>query len=369
MMMQQVFGADVAALRGAATQLRVEADHLDAAAAQLTGQLHGLRWLGTIAVRFVDNWNSQHRGRLVSLSGFLRETAEVLSVNADQQDAASSADSSFDHFARFGALDGRNAIVEAFYATTDGRRVDGDEIEIRQLDNGRWVVVLPGVVDLTDRLGDVARASLHGDALGPWFDGDQPDTVRRMEYAYMEANDNEDQFINPYARKVIEQMEAAGIPPGAEVMLIGHSFGAAFVQGVEEAIKRKCPYVIFTAAGGARMQEGILSLMQMPRATVAIQKLHDAGLPYIVVLTDPTTGGVTASYAMLGDVQIAEPNALIGFAGQRVIENTIREKLPEGFQRAEYLLDHGMIDMVVHRKDMRERLAQVAGYLMPKKAA
>lgn len=225
-MMQQVFGADVAALRGAATQLRVEADHLDAAAAQLTGQLHGLRWLGTIAVRFVDNWNSQHRGRLVSLSGFLRETAEVLSVNADQQDAASSADSSFDHFARFGALDGRNAIVEAFYATTDGRRVDGDEIEIRQLDNGRWVVVLPGVVDLTDRLGDVARASLHGDALGPWFDGDQPDTVRRMEYAYMEANDNEDQFINPYARKVIEQMEAAGIPPGAEVMLIGHSFGA-----------------------------------------------------------------------------------------------------------------------------------------------
>jgi len=150
---------------------------------------------------------------------------------------------------------------------------------------------------------------------------------------------------------------------------MGVAVGAAFVQGVEEAIKRKCPYIIFTAAGGARMQEGILSLMQMPRATVAIQKLHDAGLPYIVVLTDPTTGGVTASYAMLGDVQIAEPNALIGFAGQRVIENTIREKLPEGFQRAEYLLDHGMLDMVVARKDMRTTLAQVVGYLMPKKAA
>tara|TARA_R110000787_G_scaffold19057_1_gene57595 strand:- start:14 stop:868 length:855 start_codon:yes stop_codon:yes gene_type:complete len=150
---------------------------------------------------------------------------------------------------------------------------------------------------------------------------------------------------------------------------MGVAVGAAFVQGVEEAIKRKCPYVIFTAAGGARMQEGILSLMQMPRATVAIQKLHDAGLPYIVVLTDPTTGGVTASYAMLGDIQIAEPNALIGFAGQRVIENTIREKLPEGFQRAEYLLAHGMIDMVVHRKELRERLAQVTAYLMPKKAA
>ena len=150
---------------------------------------------------------------------------------------------------------------------------------------------------------------------------------------------------------------------------MGIAVGAAFVQGIEEAIKRKCPYIIFTAAGGARMQEGILSLMQMPRATVAIQRLHNAGLPYIVVLTDPTTGGVTASYAMLGDVQIAEPNALIGFAGQRVIENTIREKLPEGFQRAEYLLAHGMIDMVVHRKDMKARVAQVVSYLMPKKAA
>ena len=150
---------------------------------------------------------------------------------------------------------------------------------------------------------------------------------------------------------------------------MGVAVGAAFVQGVQEAIANTCPYVIFTAAGGARMQEGILSLMQMPRATVAIRKLHDAGLPYIVVLTDPTTGGVTASYAMLGDVQIAEPNALIGFAGQRVIENTIREKLPEGFQRAEYLLAHGMIDMVVHRHALRERLGQVIGYLCHKRAA
>ena len=127
---------------------------------------------------------------------------------------------------------------------------------------------------------------------------------------------------------------------------MGLAVGEAFVRGVENAIADKCPYIIFTAAGGARMQEGILSLMQMPRATVAIQMLHDEGLPYIVVLTDPTTGGVTASYAMLGDVQIAEPGALIGFAGQRVIEQTIREKLPEGFQRAEYLLEHGMLDMV-----------------------
>jgi acetyl-CoA carboxylase carboxyl transferase subunit beta len=117
------------------------------------------------------------------------------------------------------------------------------------------------------------------------------------------------------------------------------------------------------------MQEGILSLMQMPRTTVAIAELREAHLPYIVVLTDPTTGGVTASYAMLGDVQIAEPGALIGFAGQRVIESTIREKLPEGFQRAEYLLDHGMIDMVVHRRDLRQRLGQLIGYLVPEKAA
>jgi acetyl-CoA carboxylase carboxyl transferase subunit beta len=150
---------------------------------------------------------------------------------------------------------------------------------------------------------------------------------------------------------------------------MGMGVGAAFIQGVEAAIADKAPYVILTAAGGARMQEGILSLMQMPRATVAIQNLHAAGLPYIVVLTDPTTGGVTASYAMLGDIQIAEPNALIGFAGQRVIESTIREKLPEGFQRAEYLLDHGMIDMVVHRHELKARLATVIGYLMAGKAA
>ena len=150
---------------------------------------------------------------------------------------------------------------------------------------------------------------------------------------------------------------------------MGLAVGEAFVRGVENAIADRCPYLIFTAAGGARMQEGILSLMQMPRSTVAIQMLHDAGLPYIVVLTDPTTGGVTASYAMLGDVQIAEPGALIGFAGQRVIESTIREKLPEGFQRAEYLLDHGMLDMVVHRKELRARLAQVIGYLCGERKA
>jgi acetyl-CoA carboxylase carboxyl transferase subunit beta len=146
---------------------------------------------------------------------------------------------------------------------------------------------------------------------------------------------------------------------------MGIAVGAAFVAGVRAAIADKVPYVIFTASGGARMQEAVLSLMQLPRTTVALAELHEAGLPYIVVLTDPTTGGVTASYAMLGDVQIAEPGALIGFAGQRVIEQTIREKLPEGFQRAEYLLDHGIIDMVVSRGALKEKLALLISYLTP----
>jgi acetyl-CoA carboxylase carboxyl transferase subunit beta len=150
---------------------------------------------------------------------------------------------------------------------------------------------------------------------------------------------------------------------------MGMAVGAAFVAGARAAIADECPYAIVTAAGGARMQEGILSLMQMPKATVAIAELKEAGLPYIVILADPTTGGVTASYAMLGDVHVAEPGALIGFAGQRVIENTIREKLPEGFQRAEYLLDHGMVDMVVHRRDLRRRLALLLDYLTPRKEA
>ncbi len=150
---------------------------------------------------------------------------------------------------------------------------------------------------------------------------------------------------------------------------MGMAVGAAFVAGARAAVQDRAPYIIVTAAGGARMQEGILSLMQMPKATAAIAELKEAGLPYIVILADPTTGGVTASYAMLGDIHIAEPGALIGFAGQRVIESTIREKLPEGFQRAEYLKDHGMVDMVVHRKDLRARLALLLDYLTPQREA
>jgi len=144
---------------------------------------------------------------------------------------------------------------------------------------------------------------------------------------------------------------------------LGMAAGEALIAGLQAAVEKKTPFILFAASGGARMQEGILSLMQMPRVTVAVEMLREARQPYIVVLTNPTTGGVTASYAMLGDVQIAEPGALIGFAGPRVIEQTIREKLPEGFQRSEYLRDHGMVDMVVHRHELRPTLARLCRLL------
>ena len=144
---------------------------------------------------------------------------------------------------------------------------------------------------------------------------------------------------------------------------LGMAAGEAIITGMNEAINRRTPFIMFTASGGARMQEGMFSLMQMPRTTIAVRRLREAKLPYIVVLTNPTTGGVTASYAMLGDVHIAEPGAVIGFAGARVIEQTIRERLPEGFQRAEYLMTHGMVDMVVKRQDMRATLARLCALL------
>ncbi|RWO53078.1 acetyl-CoA carboxylase, carboxyltransferase subunit beta [Mesorhizobium sp.] len=145
---------------------------------------------------------------------------------------------------------------------------------------------------------------------------------------------------------------------------LGMAAGDAIVRGFEVAVQRKRPLILFAASGGARMQEGILSLMQLPRTTIGVDRLKEAGLPYIVVLTNPTTGGVTASYAMLGDVHIAEPGALIGFAGPRVIEQTIREKLPDGFQRSEYLMEHGMVDMVVSRLEMRQTIARLLKMLL-----
>jgi acetyl-CoA carboxylase carboxyl transferase subunit beta len=144
---------------------------------------------------------------------------------------------------------------------------------------------------------------------------------------------------------------------------MGLGVGEGIVAAAELAVLQDAALIIIPASGGARMQEGILSLMQMARTTVAVDKVKDKGLPYIVLLTDPTTGGVSASFAMLGDIHISEPGAVIGFAGARVIETTIREKLPEGFQRAEYLLDHGMVDMVVHRSKLRETLGRLLGLL------
>jgi acetyl-CoA carboxylase carboxyl transferase subunit beta len=144
---------------------------------------------------------------------------------------------------------------------------------------------------------------------------------------------------------------------------LGLAAGEGIVTAMSTACERRRPFIMFAASGGARMQEGILSLMQMPRTTAAVQMLREQHLPYIVVLTNPTTGGVTASYAMLGDIHLAEPGALIGFAGPRVIEQTIREKLPDGFQRAEYLREHGMVDMVVHRHDLREVIARICRLL------
>jgi len=144
---------------------------------------------------------------------------------------------------------------------------------------------------------------------------------------------------------------------------MGAGVGEAIVTAAKLAVLQNAPLIVFTASGGARMQEGAVSLMQMPRTVIATRMVKEAGLPFITVLCDPTTGGVTASFAMLGDIQIAEPGALIGFAGARVIEQTVREKLPEGFQRAEYLLEHGILDMVVKRGDMRETLARVISLL------
>jgi acetyl-CoA carboxylase carboxyl transferase subunit beta len=145
---------------------------------------------------------------------------------------------------------------------------------------------------------------------------------------------------------------------------MGTAVGEALIAAAHLAELQQAPMIVIPASGGARMQEGILSLMQMPRSVIAAGKMREAGLPYIVVLTDPTTGGVSASFAMVADITIAEPGAVVGFAGARVIEETIRETLPEGFQRAEYLLDHGMVDMVVRRKDLQPTIARVLGLLL-----
>ncbi len=220
---------------------------------------------------------------------------------------------------------------------------------------------------LFDR-GEHVRIAVPPVAEDPLRFKDQKRYTDRLKAARAATGEAEAMIV---ARGSIESVEAVVAVQNFAFMggSMGLGVGEAFLSGARAAIAAHAPFVVFTAAGGARMQEGILSLMQMPRTTVAIAELREAGLPYVVVMTDPTTGGVTASYAMLGDIQLAEPKALIGFAGQRVIEQTIREKLPEGFQRAEYLLDHGMLDMVVERKDLRDTLGRILGLLMRKTLA
>ncbi|WP_299328141.1 acetyl-CoA carboxylase, carboxyltransferase subunit beta [Parasphingopyxis sp.] len=197
---------------------------------------------------------------------------------------------------------------------------------------------------------------------------DQKRYVDRLKAA-RNATGESDAFVN--ARGTIKGHKAViGVQDFAFMGgSMGLAVGEAFVRGARAAVEAQCPYIVFTASGGARMQEGALSLMQMPKMTVAVEELREAGLPYIVVLTDPTSGGVMASYAMLGDVQIAEPKALLAFTGRRVIENTIREKLPDNFQSAEYLLDHGALDMIVARKELRDTLAQLIDFLLPAEQA
>ena len=192
---------------------------------------------------------------------------------------------------------------------------------------------------------------------------DQKKYTERMKSAQRSTGETEAMLVAEGEigkTKIVAAAQDFGFMGGSMGMYVGN----AIIAACERAVRAKVPLILFSAAGGARMQEGILSLMQMPRTTVALQGLKNSELPYIVVLTHPTTGGVTASYAMLGDIQIAEPNALICFAGPRVIEQTIGEKLPEGFQRAEYLLEHGMLDRVTHRRKLRDELISITRMLI-----
>jgi acetyl-CoA carboxylase carboxyl transferase subunit beta len=191
---------------------------------------------------------------------------------------------------------------------------------------------------------------------------DERKYVDRLKEARQKNNTND--AVTAAFGKVDGQLTVAAVQDFAFMGgSLGMAAGEAIITSMRHAVEQRAPYVLFAASGGARMQEGILSLMQLPRTTAAVQDLREAKLPYVVVLTNPTTGGVTASYAMLGDVHLAEPGALIGFAGPRVIEQTIREKLPEGFQRAEYLQEHGMVDAVVHRHELRETLSRLISVL------
>jgi acetyl-CoA carboxylase carboxyl transferase subunit beta len=248
----------------------------------------------------------------------------------------------------------------------------GEMVFHKELEENQWVVPSSGYhmkISAKDRLkyfldgGDYQLLDNPKVAIDPLRFRDEKRYIDRLKDARTKTS-MEDAILS--ARGTIE-----GLPIIATVQdfafmggSLGMAAGDAIIKAFETALAERRPMVLFAASGGARMQEGILSLMQLPRTTVAVERLREAGLPYICVLTNPTTGGVTASYAMLGDIHIAEPGALIGFAGPRVIEQTIREKLPEGFQRAEYLQEHGMVDMVVSRLEMKETVARLLKILM-----
>ncbi|MFN7009830.1 MAG: acetyl-CoA carboxylase, carboxyltransferase subunit beta [Allorhizobium sp.] len=248
----------------------------------------------------------------------------------------------------------------------------GEMVFHKDLEENKWVIPASGYhmkMPAKARLTDL-------------FDGGQYEALPQPKVAqdplkFRDSKKYADRLKDSRVKTDQEDTIVAGLGTveGVKLVAVVHEFnfmggslgiaaGEAIVKAFERAIAEKCPLVMFPASGGARMQEGILSLMQLPRTTVAVDMLKEAGLPYIVVLTNPTTGGVTASYAMLGDLHIAEPGAEICFAGKRVIEQTIREKLPEGFQTSEYLLEHGMIDMVVKRHDIPSLLARVLKIMM-----
>ena len=252
----------------------------------------------------------------------------------------------------------------------------GEMVFHRDLEENKWVIPasgyhmkMPAKARLKDLFDDGVYESL------------QQPKVAQDPLKFRDSKKYTDRLRDSRTKTDLEDTILAGVGKmrGVKLVAVVHEFafmggslgiaaGEAIIKAFERAIAEKCPLVMFPASGGARMQEGILSLMQLPRTTVAVEMLKEAGLPYIVVLTNPTTGGVTASYAMLGDIHLAEPGAEICFAGKRVIEQTIREKLPEGFQTSEYLLEHGMVDLVVKRHDIPDTLARLLKILMKKPA-
>ncbi len=250
----------------------------------------------------------------------------------------------------------------------------GEMVFHRDLEENKWVIPQSGF-----HMKMPAKARLKDLFDGGIYEAFPQPKVAQDPLKFRDSKKYSDRLRDSRAKTELEDTIVAGLGQvqGIKLVAVAHEFnfiggslgiaaGEAIVKAFERAIAEKCPLVMFPASGGARMQEGILSLMQLPRTTVALNMLKEAGLPYIVVLTNPTTGGVTASYAMLGDIHMAEPGAEIGFAGKRVIEQTLREKLPEGFQTSEYLLEHGMVDMVVKRHDIPETLARVLNILMKK---